>query len=257
MFLNNKYKLTIFSLALVSILTFWGCVEKDPIRKSAQVLFVPLSPNSTGVDFLINNNRVGTTFNYGTTGYSTTIGSSTGSYRVPYFIFEPSASNTIAYNFTGGNNVAGSISQAVNDEEAYSTFLIDSIGKAKVAIVKDDLSETTPGKVKIRFFHFSPNTVPMDVTIQGATSKLFVNRIFNDQATTASHQNFIEIDPGTYTFVFTNATTNATLFTTSAQVLLPERIYTLAARGFTGGTVGVGTTVVHQALGAWIYPNKP
>ena len=134
-----------------------------------------------------------TTFNYGTTGYSTSIGSGTASYRVPYFIFEPQTNNTFAYRFTGGTIVAGSVTQTVNDEEAYSTFLIDSIGKAKVAIVKDDLAETTPGKVKIRFFHFSPNTVPMDVTIQGATSKLFVNRSFNDQGTTTSHQNFIEI----------------------------------------------------------------
>jgi hypothetical protein len=243
MILRQKNKLNIIALALLSVFTFSGCVEKDPIRASAQVLFVPLSPNSTPVDFLVNDNRVGTTFNY-----SSTVG--TVRYTIPYFIFEPKATNTFAYNFTGGNIVAGSVSQAVNDEEAYSTFLIDSIGKAKVAIVKDDLTEATPGKIKIRFFHFSPNTVPMDVTIQGATSKLFVNRSFNDQATTASHQNFIEIDPGTYTFVFTNATTNAVLYTTTSQILLTDRIYTLAARGFTGGAG-------NQALGAWLYPNKP
>jgi hypothetical protein len=243
MFLNQKYKLTIFSFALASIFSFSGCVKKDPMRSSAQVLFVPLSPNSTAVDFSLNGNIVATTVNYSTSA-------GTIRYTLPYFIFEPKATNTFAYNFTGGNIVAGSVSQAVNDEEAYSTFLIDSIGKAKVAIVKDDLTEATPGKVKIRFFHFSPNTVPMDVTIQGATNKLFVNRSFNDQAVTTSHQNFIEIDPGTYTFIFTNATTNAVLYTTSAQLLFTDRIYTLAARGFTGGTGNL-------ALGALVYPNKP
>jgi hypothetical protein len=243
MILKYKNKLNTILIAFGVLATFAGCVKKDPIRPSAQVLFVPLSPNSTAVDFSLNGSLVGTTFNY-----SATVG--TVRYTIPYFIFEPKASNTFAYNFTGGSIVAGSVTQAVNDEEAYSTFLIDSIGKAKVAIVKDDLAETTPGKVKIRFFHFSPNTVPMDVTIQGATSKLFVNRSFNDQATTASYQNFIEIDPGTYTFVFSNATTGAMLYTTSAQVLLTDRIYTLAARGFTGGAG-------NQALGAWVYPNKP
>ncbi len=86
--------------------------------------------------------------------------------------------------------------------------------------------------------------------IQSNASKLFTARSFNDQALNVSLEKFIEIDPGTYTFLFNNAATGATLYTTSAQILLTDRIYTLAARGFTGGT---GT----QALGAWVYPNKP
>jgi hypothetical protein len=40
------------------------------------------------------------------------------------------------------------------------------------------------------------------------------------------------------------------LYTTSAQDLFTDRIYTIAARGFTGGTGNI-------ALGAWVYPNKP
>ena len=82
------------------------------------------------------------------------------------------------------------------------------------------------------------------------TTKLFTGRSFNDQTVNTSFQNFIELDPGTYTFLFNNATTGATVYTTSAQVLLTDRIYTLAVRGFTGGA---GT----QAIGAWVYPNLP
>jgi hypothetical protein len=84
----------------------------------------------------------------------------------------------------------------------------------------------------------------------GATGKLFTGRTFNDQAITVDKEKFIEIDAGTYTFIFNNASTGAIIYTTSAQSLLPDRIYTLAVRGFTGGT---GT----QAIGAWVYPNKP
>ena len=87
--------------------------------------------------------------------------------------------------------------------------------------------------------------------VNSATSvKMFANRSFNDQVATTSYENFIEIDAGTYTFLFKNAGTGATIYTTSAQVLLPDRIYTLAVRGFTGGA---GT----QAIGGWVYPNKP
>lgn len=236
-----RFTVLLISVSLLIVLS--GCIKKDPVSSIAQVLLVPLSPNRTAVDFSINGTLYATAV-----GYSTTTG--TVRYTLPYYSIEPKAGSVIAYNNNGYTTVAASVTKDINDEEVYSTFLIDSANKVKAVIVTDDLSEPAAGKVKVRFFHFSPNTVPLDVTIQGSASKLFTARSFNDQATTVTHENFIEIDPGTYTFLFTNASTGATVYTTTAQVFLPDRIYTLAARGFTGGT---GT----QAIGAWVYPNKP
>ncbi|MFN8251820.1 MAG: DUF4397 domain-containing protein [Ferruginibacter sp.] len=224
-------------------LSLTGCIKKDPESQIAQVLLVPLSPNATAVDFSINGTLYATTVNYSTT-------TGTVRYTLPYYTIEPKSGAVVAYNFTGQTSVMASVTKDMSEDKVYSTFLIDSVAKAKAVIVNDDLSDPTPGKVKIRFFHFSANTVPLDVVIQGATSKLFTNRSFNDQATNAVAEKFIEIDPGTYTFLFNNASSGANVYTTSAQSLLPDRIYTIAARGFTGGT---GT----QAIGAWVYPNKP
>ena len=92
--------------------------------------------------------------------------------------------------------------------------------------------------------------MPIDVVVLATSAKLFSNRSFNDQATNSAYENFIEIDPGTYTFLFNNTATGVNVYTTSAQTLLSDRIYTLAIRGFTTGT---GT----QAIGGWLYPNKP
>ena len=64
------------------------------------------------------------------------------------------------------------------------------------------------------------------------------------------YENFMEIDPGAYTFIFKNVTTGAVIYTTPAQTLVTDRIYTLAIRGFNGGTAA-------QSIGAWVYPNKP
>lgn len=242
----KNIKTNLFTLlAICSLLftIFTGCVKKDPESKITQVLLVPLSPNATAVDFSINGTLYATTV-----GYSTTTG--TVRYTFPYYTVEPKAGSVVSYNATGRTTSFASVTKDLDEDKVYSTFLIDSIGKAKAVIVTDDLNDPTPTKIKIRFFHFSPNTVPLDVVIQGATGKLFTNRSFNDQATSTDLEKFIEIDPGTYTFLFNNATTGATVYTTTAQVLLPDRIYTLAARGFTGGT---GT----QAIGAWVYPNKP
>ena len=181
-------------------------------------------------------------------GYSTTVG--TLRYTLPYYTIQPKGASTIAYNDNGFSTAKASVTKDLLDDNVYSTFLIDSASKIKAVIVDDDLNEGTPGKVKIRFFHFSPNTVPIDVVIQGTATKVFSARSFNDQAANKTLEKFIEIEPGTYTFLFNNATTGATLYTTSAQILLTDRIYTIAARGFTGGAGS-------QALGAWVYPNKP
>jgi Domain of unknown function (DUF4397) len=225
------------------MLIFSGCVKKDPESSITQVLLVPLSPNATACDFSINGTLYATTV-----GYSSTAG--TIRYTLPYYTIEPKAGSVISYNVTGTPNKFASITADLLEDIVYSTFLIDSVAKAKAVVVKDDLTDPTPGKVKVRFLHFSPNTAALDVVIQGTTSKLFANRTFNDQATNTTYESFIEIDPGTYTFLFNLASSGATAYTTSAQSFLPDRIYTLAVRGFTGGA---GT----QAIGAWVYPNKP
>lgn len=232
-----------FIIITSALVNFSGCVKKDPESRITQVLLVPLSPNATACDFSINGTLYATTV-----GYSTTTG--TVRYTLPYYTLEPKAGSVIAYNVTGTNNAFASVTGDLEEDRVYSTFLIDSILKAKAVIVRDDLSEPTPGKVKIRFFHFSANTPALDVVNSANSAKLFANRTFNDQVATTSYENFIEIDAGTYTFIFKNTVTGATVYTTSAQSLLPDRIYTLAVRGFTGGA---GT----QAIGAWIYPNKP
>ncbi|MEJ7627878.1 MAG: DUF4397 domain-containing protein [Ferruginibacter sp.] len=239
-------KIKYFITLLISgclLFSISGCLKKDPQASIAQVLLVPLSPNSSPVDFSVNGVLFATTV-----GYSTTVG--TVRYTLPYYTIEPKGTTTISYNLTGTTTSIASVTRNIEADKVYSTFLIDSVHEAKAVIVNDNLSDPTSGKVKIRFFHFSGNTSPVDVVVTGSTSKLFVNRSFNDQVSSPVYENFIEMDPGTYTFSFINTTTGATVYTTTSQVLIPDRIYTLAIRGFTGGT----TT---QSVGAWVYPNKP
>jgi len=228
-----------------------GCVKKDPESRIAQVLMVPLIPNlvpiasatpAISVDFSINGVLQATSV-----GYSTTAG--TLRYAFPYFTVTPRDNSVIAYNLTGTQNVIASVTTDLKENQVYSSFLIDSIQKAKAVIVKDDLNPPSAGRVKIRFFHFSPNALALDVLVQGTSNKMFTNRSFNDQFSSPFYQNFIEMDAGTYTFVFLNAATGATVYTTSAQVLLPDRIYTLEARGVVGN--------VTSPIGAFVYANKP
>ncbi len=249
MILKNKY---ILLMTVVTVLTTLqtSCIKKDPESRITQVLFVPLAPNTVAAtvkptistDFNIDGLRYATQV-----GYSTTTG--TVRYTLPYYTLEPKAGRVISYNLAGSNLNYGSVTKDLEEDKVYSSFLIDSIPNTKAVIVNDNLDDPTPGKVKIRFFHFALNTPTLNVSIQGTTSNLFVNRAFNDQATTPVHEKFIEIDPGNFTFLFTNAATGAVEFTTTAQSLLPDRIYTIAVRGIKGNGV--------SPLGAWVYPNKP
>jgi hypothetical protein len=236
---NIKILFTFFSVSLL----LGACVKKDPLSRIAQVLLVPLSPNTPAIDFSINNTLFATIV-----GYSTTTG--TVRYTLPYYTIEPKESK-VAYNLSGTNNAVASVMASLEEDKVYSTFLIDSFSKAKAVIVNDDLSDPlTPGKVKIRFFHFSPNAPAVDVRVVGATTNLYSNRTFNDQSTNTSHQGFIEVDPGSYSYEIRLAGTSTVVYTIPAQSLLPDRIYTIAARGFVGGAGS-------QALGGWVYPNKP
>jgi hypothetical protein len=218
-----------------------SCIKKDDLAQISQVLLVPLSPDAAAVDFSINDQVLATTV-----GYSTTVGTVT--YTLPYYTVAPGTTK-IEYNITGTETPYASVSTPIENDQAYSTFLIDSASRIKLALVKDNVTEPTPGKVKLRFFHFSPNAGALDVAKSGG-AVLFTNRSFNDQ-TNAALQEYIEVDPGLYQFVFrATGTTTPALYTTSSLNLLPDRVYTLAARGSIGGTG-------NRALGAWWYANRP
>ncbi len=236
--MTRKYSFLFFALMLLGLSS---CIKKDPIMRISQVVMVPLSPNAGSVDFVINNQIFATTV-----GYSTTTGTAT--YTLPYYTITP-GSTTIQFNPTGQTTPYASTSQTLDEDMAYTAFLIDSSNKTKLAFVKDDVEAPNPGRVKIRFFHFSPNAPALDVSLGAAGATLFRNRSFNDQATDATLQDFIEVDPGIVTFAFKTANTSTVLYTTSNINLLPDRIYTIAARGFVGGAG-------NQNLGGWVYANK-
>ena len=232
-------------LFLIVIASSCDKIKKDPISYLAQVSFAPLSANAPAVDFYLSN-----AFQARTVNYSTTVG--TANYTLPYFISEIGG---VDIKYTPTNITVPYLTKRVvlEDNKAYSTFLIDSIAKAKLAVVEDDLSNPTSGNSKFRFFHFSSNTIPVDVFYYppGVTtaSAIYLNRKFNDQDTITDLQLFRETPPGNYIFEIRAAGTTTVLTTFAMLAFLPDRIYTLALRGFTGGTG-------NRAVSGWWFTNK-
>lgn len=237
-----KHKFLLFIVTGLLIFSA-SCIKKDPLARITQVLMVPLSPDANAVDFKINETILATSV-----AYSSTTGTAT--YTLPYYTITPGSTTSVAYTITGSSSAYASGSFETLEDNAYSTFLIDSANKTKVAIVNDDLELPSPGKVKVRFLHFAPNAPAIDVAVGATGALLWRNRTFNDQAVTKSNEEFIEVDPGVYTFKFLNTGTSTVAYTTTTINMLSDRIYTIAARGFVGGAT-------NKALGAWVYPNRP
>ena len=130
--IKMSYLLVIFSIGFVLFVDS-GCIKKDPESKIAQVLLVHLSPNAAPVDFSINGTLYATSVAYTTQTASTF--TPTIRYTLPYYTVEPKPGSTIAYNLTGTPTALASGTKDLEDEKVYSTFLIDSASKLKVAIM--------------------------------------------------------------------------------------------------------------------------
>jgi hypothetical protein len=119
----------------------------------------------------------------------------------------------------------------------YSLFLIDSVNKLQTTYISDSILKA-PGadSVKLRFFHFSPNTPALDLAESGGGPVLFSNRMFNDVKLTPSYADFSYLPSGTYNFEIRLAGTSTVIATMPSVTLSGGKIYTLFAKGFFGGT---------------------
>jgi hypothetical protein len=240
--MNTK---NIITALLGLTITIAGCVKKEPLVRRAQISFAPLSPNSQAVNFGFNSDLFATQVNY-----NTTVG--TVRYTFPYYSVLPGTADIKYNNQTTNIPLASFNGKVLEDEKVYSSFYVDSVSKAKVIIVNDDLDiEEGSGYIKIRFFNFIANSPNVDVyQVGGPTTPIWSNRGFETQQTATANEKFITMPSGTYVFEVRNSATGALITTITSQVYLSDRIYTIAARGFIGGTST-------QAVGGWVYPNLP
>jgi hypothetical protein len=240
--MKKNTKLLLF---VTLIIAFSSCVKKDPITRIAQISFSPLSPNATAVNFAFGKTIFATQVNY-----SSVTPVVTQRYTFPYYTVTPQKGN-ITYNTQTTNLPLASINDFnLEDEKSYSTFLIDSASKTRAIIVNDNLEDPNEGFIKIRFYNFCANAPAVNVNIVGETTNRWANRSFETQATASANERFIELPANNYTFEVRNASNGALITTITSQAYLPERIYTIAVRGFIGGTG-------NQAVAGWLYPNKP
>lgn len=224
-FSQFKLKSAIAIAAIIGLTASFQSCKMDnpsPAPDISALTIINASPNSNGLDFYIENQKVNpTAFPY--------------PLRMPY---QRVYSGTRAANVTAANSSATLFSGnlVLDPGEYYSLFIIGKVDALNFLLVKDELSFPVSGKTKIRFGNLSPDAPSTNLEIVGDTTK-FQNNGYK------TFTIFKNINPGKFTLNLRDAATNSVIATMANVELLPDKIYTIWAKGL------INTTVDAQKLG--------
>ena len=219
---------------VIAVVTLAGCIKNDgsvpPAR--AGVLIDLVSPDATNTSITLNGNTIGSNVSYGS---------------VPNYYNQvtPGAGNLTVLSSTG----TSLLNQNFNTESGkfYSIFVADSVSRMKTIIVADSVDyPNTADSVKVRFYNFAPNSIPLNVRMNDSTNVLD-GRAFESQASAEAYNTFLQMKAGTYRFqIFTINNTTTALKDTSIT-FDGSHIYSVFVKGFypdTTGTTAIGLGIV-------------
>jgi hypothetical protein len=206
--------------------SFQSCKVDDPapVPDVSALTITNASPNSNGLNFYIENQLVNpTAFNY--------------ALRIPY---QRVYSGTRVAKVTAAGNTTtlftGNL--VLLPGEYNSLFIIGKVEALEFLQIKDDLSFPAAGKSKVRFGNLSPDAAAMSLEIVGDTTQ-FANKAYK------SFTAFKNITPGKFTLNLKNNTTNTVVATMANVELLPNKVYTIWAKGLTAATIEAQKLGIH------------
>lgn len=148
--------------------------------------------------------------------------------------------HTLSFTTESSANVLTSKVVSLEDNGAYSAFLIDKGDNLDVLLVKDDRTTASTEKAFVRFINLSPDAPALDLSVSGA-EPLISDKVYKSASA------FQAIDPKIYSFELKAKGIVKTILTD--QTLTAGKYYTIIARGLT--TVGD----IDQPFGAQLITN--
>ncbi|TDO22425.1 DUF4397 domain-containing protein [Pedobacter duraquae] len=222
---NSKLRnlLLASSLALVAILP--ACkLDEVPNPDVSALTIINASPNSTAIDFYLDNERV-----------NAADGSFLFPLRIPY-------QRILAGNHQATVRAAGSATSLLQSNLTFPTNQYGSlfiIGKADALAylqIKDELTYPTAGKTKVRFINLIPDATTLTMEIVGDATT-FSNKAYKE------FSNFENVTSGVKTILLKDAATNTTVATLTDYDLKADKVYTIWAKGL------ITTAVTTQKAG--------
>lgn len=269
-------KLSLMGIILATSLML-GCEDPqypDPApatgasTNTARVQFTHAAPGVGPLNFLANNNQIGSSQSYlGTTGYtvlnvgstqfrgraaSGTIG---GTLEGSDVVFRAGATNSTNFSLVTGRNytvIAGDLASRARPTQTGTT----DPGGIRFIVVEDNLTAPTGTNAGVRFIHLSP-TAPA-VWVTSASGTVFAgisNRTFaftsaaGSRTLTGTAAAFTSVPAGTVNLqVRTGSATGTAVLSLTGITLDAGRLYTIYARGLAAGTGNdaLGATIIQH-----------
>lgn len=220
---------SILLLSLAS-LTLNSCGKKDDSTPAVSGLsIINASPTLATYNVYLNDSKVNTA----ALPFSGTLA---------YFQISPGA-NTI--KFTSGSSTESLLTKAITLEQdkAYSYFLIDRPNKLDGLMITDELNTTNSDKALVRFINLVPDANALSL-MQTGGAEVVAAKAYKAYST------YAPVDAKTYSFDIKDQVTGAVLKTQTSVTLNAGNVYTIIAAGV------VNPTDTDQALRIQVITNR-
>jgi len=213
--LNKLTRVAAALLLTITTLTFSACSKDEMEQTSISGLMVVNASPSYGTYNVYLNNVTAPVNTKGALPFMGTIS--------PYINIRPGAN---VLKFTTASNTQTVYTETTNldQDKAYSYYLINDLPNLGGLLVQDDLSLTSAEKAFVRFINLSPDAGSLDLVVSGGAV------LVGDKAFKSS-SDFISADAKPYTLELKSKSSGAVLATIKDVTLTAGKIYTVVAAG--------------------------
>ncbi|HEX6893416.1 MAG TPA: DUF4397 domain-containing protein [Chryseolinea sp.] len=215
--------------ACISLVFIVACdPDGDESVQPSPVSYVSLynaSPNAPDLDIVVDNRQINT--------YPFQYSDHTG-----YLRFYTGDRNLKLGPF-GANNIVVDTTITLEDEKAYSIFLVDEFTNAGLLILNDNSEAPESGKAKVRFVNLSPDGEAVLLKVKSESVALTEEKSFKEAT------DFFEVDANTFDFEVIGSSNSETKLQVPGVELQEGWFYTILVRGYT--TPPAGNTNVLSA----------
>jgi hypothetical protein len=184
-------------------------VQPDPV---SYVSLYNASPNAPDLNIVVDNRQLNTyPFEYSDhTGY---LRFYTGDRNLKFGPF-------------GASNTVVDTTVMLENEKAYSIFVVDEFTKASLLILNDNSDEPTAGKAKIRFVNLSPDGGTVQLKVKGEATSLTEVEEFKEAT------EFFEVDAKTFDFEIVSPGATEPKLHLPGIVIQEGWFYTILVKGY-------------------------
>lgn len=192
-----------------------GCKLDDDKYVVPPVAYVSLynaSPNGPDLNVIVDNRQINSnSFDY--------------SEHTGYLRFY-TGDRTIQFGPYGASNVVADTTLKLENDKAYSIFVVDEYPTPDILVLNDDGDEPGEGKAMIRFLNLSPDTEAVNLLSDGSTTPMFTGQVY--KASSA----FTAVDAKRYDFTVRSTSGDNQLLDVPGINLQPGWYYTVVVRGY-------------------------